>query len=73
MNCCELRRGRGGASCEFDKTIGMGDGHVYSYLRGNEDPEVMEQIQIESEKAEKMLSVMFDDIFENGEEDDDGI
>ena len=24
-------------------------------------------------KAEKMLSVMFDDIFENGEEDDDGI
>lgn len=25
------------------------------------------------EKAEKMLSVMFDDIFENGEEDDDGI
>ena len=25
------------------------------------------------EKAEKMLSVMFDDIFENGAEDDDGI
>ncbi len=25
------------------------------------------------EKAEKVLSVMFDDIFENGEEDDDGI
>lgn len=25
------------------------------------------------EKAEKMLSVMFDDIFENGEENDDGI
>lgn len=25
------------------------------------------------EKAKKMLSVMFDDIFENGEEDDDGI
>lgn len=25
------------------------------------------------EKAEKMLSVMFDDIFENGEEDDDDI
>ncbi len=24
-------------------------------------------------KAEKMLTVMFDDIFENGEEDDDGI
>ena len=29
--------------------------------------------EVRLEKAEKMLSVMFDDIFENGEEDDDGI
>ena len=29
--------------------------------------------EVRLEKAEKMLSVMFDDIFENGKEDDDGI
>lgn len=48
-----------GASCEFDKTIGMGDGHVYSYLRGDADPKVMQQIQLESDAAEKMLNSLF--------------
>ncbi len=58
------------------------------YLLGNEkmenkepDSERLQYLQrglkkldeVRLEKAEKMLSVMFDDIFENGEEDDDGI
>lgn len=58
------------------------------YLLGNEkmedkepDSERLQYLQrglgkldeVRLEKAEKMLSVMFDDIFENGKEDDDGI
>lgn len=58
------------------------------YLLGNEkmedkepDSESLKNIQRglgkldedRLKKAEKMLSVMFDDIFKNGEEDDDGI
>ena len=44
-----------GADCEFDEKVGLGDGHVYSYLRGNEDPEVLSQEQTGSEHAKKML------------------
>lgn len=44
-----------GASCEFDAKIGLSDSHVYSYLRGNEDPEELNQIQIGNEYAEAML------------------
>ena len=45
-----------GADCEFDDTIGLGDGHIYSYLRGNENPEVLSQEQIECNHAESMLN-----------------
>ena len=45
-----------GADCEFDEKAGLGDGHVYSYLRGNENPEVLSQEQTGSEYAQKMLN-----------------
>ena len=48
--------GRYKADCEFDDTIGLGDGHIYSYLRGNENPEILSQEQIECDHAESMLN-----------------
>lgn len=45
-----------GADCEFDASVGLGDAEVYAYLRGNEDPEVLSQEQIEHEHAERMLN-----------------
>ncbi len=45
-----------GADCEFDDTIGLGDRHIYSYLRGNENPEILSQEQIECNHAESMLN-----------------
>lgn len=44
-----------GATSEFDDTIGMGDKELYSYLRGNENPEILEQKQIGASYAENML------------------
>lgn len=48
-----------GADCEFDASVGLGDAHVYAYLRGNEDPEVLIQEQIEQEHAESMLKEFY--------------
>jgi tRNA(Arg) A34 adenosine deaminase TadA len=43
------------ASCEFDDSVGLGDGHVYSYLRGNENPDLLVQEQIGENYATEML------------------
>lgn len=44
-----------GANCEYDEAVGLGDSHVYSYLRGNEDSNILSQEQLGSEHAEAML------------------
>lgn len=44
-----------GATSEFGGTQGLSDKHVYEYLRGNEDPAVLEQEQIYPELCEEKL------------------
>lgn len=55
-----------GATCEYDGTKGCGDAHVYAYLRGDEDPRLLIQEQIEEEApyAEEMIQ-WFAKRFEN--------
>ncbi|HWQ99101.1 MAG TPA: nucleoside deaminase [Clostridia bacterium] len=43
------------ATCEDDHQVGLSDKHVYDYLRGNEDPKLLEQIQLLPELAKEQI------------------
>lgn len=44
-----------GATCEDGHHVGLSDKIVYDYLRGNEDPVVLEQQQIFPELCKKQV------------------